>query len=130
MNKLNFDKIKSEKTIVGGLANGEYKVLLTGFDVVPDSKGNPNYQMELSLVEFERVTKKFNTSIYSMYKSAVSNIGTQLGFDPNVQIEDAVILAKATKNPFSIWINRTDREYINFYEYVLPDEEDEEAVAL
>ena len=130
MNKLNFDKIKSEKTIVGGLANGEYKVLLTGFDVVPDSKGNPNYQMELSLVEFEGVTKKFNTSIYSMYKSAVSNIGTQLGFDVNVQIEDAVILAKATKTPFSIWINRTDREYINFYEYVIPEEEDEEAVAL
>ena len=130
MNKLNFDKIKSEKTIAGGLANGEYKVLLTGFDVVPDSKGNPNYQMELSLVEFEGVTKKFNTSIYSMYKSAVSNIGTQLGFDVNVQIEDAVILAKATKTPFSIWINRTDREYINFYEYVIPEEEDEEAVAL
>lgn len=130
MNKLNFDKIKSEKTIVGGLANGEYKVLLTGFDVVPDSKGNPNYQMELSLVEFEGVTKKFNTSIYSMYKSAVSNIGTQLGFDVNVQVEDAVILAKATKTPFSIWINRTDREYINFYEYVIPEEEDEEAVAL
>lgn len=123
MNKLNFDKIKTERTIVGGLANGEYKVLLTGFDVVPDSKGNPNYQMELTLVDYEGVTKKFNTSIYSMYKSAVSNIGTQLGFEAGAQNDDATILAKATEVPFSIWINRTDREYINFYEYVTNDEE-------
>lgn len=126
MNKLNFDKIKSEKTIVGGLANGEYKVLLTGFDTVPDSKGNPNYQMELTLLDYEGVTKKFNTSIYSMYKSAVSNIGTQLGFEAGVQNDDVTILTKASKEPFSIWINRTDREYINFYEYVIADEEEVE----
>ena len=123
--ELNFDKIKTERTVVGGLANGEYKVLLTGFDVVTDSKGNPNYQMELTLQDYEGVTKRFNTSIYSMYKSAVSNIGAQLGFELGTQFEDKDVLEKASKEPFSIWINKTDREYINFYEYIAPTEEEE-----
>ena len=35
---LNFDAIKNEKTIVGGL-QGEYKVKLVGFDTKADSKG-------------------------------------------------------------------------------------------
>lgn len=123
--ELNFDKIKTERTVVGGLANGEYKVLLTGFDVIADSKGNPNYRMELTLQDYEGVTKRFSTSIYSMYKSAVSNIGTQLGFELGTQFEDKEVLEKASKEPFSIWINKTDREYINFYEYVAPTEEEE-----
>ena len=123
--ELNFDKIKTERTVVGGLANGEYRVLLTGFDVVTDSKGNPNYQMELTLQDYEGVTKRFNTSIYSMYKSAVSNIGAQLGFELGTQFEDKDVLEKASKEPFSIWINKTDREYINFYEYIAPTEEEE-----
>ena len=35
---LNFDAIKNERTIVGGL-QGEYKVKLVGFDTKADSKG-------------------------------------------------------------------------------------------
>lgn len=122
--KLNFDKITSERTLVGGLANGEYRVTLTGFDVVPDSKGNNNYQFEFTLADYEGITRRFNTSIYSMYKQAVSNIGVQLGFD-NKQIDDKKILTKASKETFSIWINGT---YTNFH--ALNTENTEEDVDL
>jgi len=118
--KFNFDKIKDEKTIVGGLANGEYGAILTGFDVKPDKNGNSNYQFELTLVDYEGVTRKYNTSNYSQYKSVVSNIGVQLGFESHLQDSDVAILTKATEKPFSIWINDS---YTNFHDFVIAQKE-------
>ena len=109
---LNFEGIKNEKTIVGGL-DGEYKVKLTGFDTKTDSKGNTNYQFVFSLVEFEGITKNFNTSIKSMYNSAVSNIAAQLGFNLHEQVSNVEVLTKASKEPFSLWVSEG---YVNFYD--------------
>lgn len=120
---LNFEAIKNEKTIVGGL-QGEYKVKLVGFDTKADSKGNTNYQFTFGLVEYPGVTRKVNTSIQSMYKSIVSQIGIQLGFEEHIQQSDVEVLTKATKEVFSIWINGT---YTNFKEYV--PAETEEAIS-
>ena len=97
----NFDAIKNEKTIVGGL-QGEYKVKLVGFDTKADSKGNTNYQFTFGLVEYPGVTRKVNTSIQSMYKSIVSQIGIQLGFEEHIQHDDVLILTKATKEVFRL----------------------------
>ena len=62
---LNFEAIKNEKTIVGGL-QGEYKVKLVGFNTKTDSKGNTNYQFTFGLVEYPGITRKVNTSIQSI----------------------------------------------------------------
>lgn len=118
--KFNFDKIKDEKTIVGGLANGEYGAILTGFDVNPDRNGDANYQFELTLVDYEGVTRKYNTSKRSKYKEVVSDIGIQLGFESHLQDNDVAILTKATEKPFSIWINDS---YINFHDFVTAQKE-------
>ena len=107
---LNFDAIKGEKTIIGGL-EGEYKVKLTGFDVKPDAKGDPNYKFEFTLVEYPGQTRKVNTSLRSMYKGIVSDIGLQFGYTPHVEGADDEVLMKASKEPFSIWING---QYTNF----------------
>ena len=59
-----------------------------------------------------------------MYKSIVSQIGIQLGFEEHIQHDDVLILTKATKEVFSIWINGT---YTNFKEYI--PAETEEAIS-
>lgn len=107
---LNFDAIKNETTIIGGL-EGEYKVKLTGFDVKPDAKGDPNYKFEFTLVEYPEETRRVNTSLRSMYKGIVSDIGLQFGFEPHAKGIDVEVLTKASKEVFSIWING---KYTNF----------------
>lgn len=107
---LNFEAIKGKKTIIGGL-DGEYKVKLTGFDVKPDSKGNPNYKFEFTLVEYPGQVRKVNTSLENMYKDIVSEIGLQFGYEPHVESDDEEVLTKASKEVFSIWING---QYTNF----------------
>ena len=119
----NFDAIKNEKTIVGGL-QGEYKVKLVGFDTKADSKGNTNYQFTFGLVDYPDITRVVCTSMYSKYKSIVSQIGVQLGFEEHAQHDDVEVLTKATKEEFSIWVNGT---YTNFKEYV--PAETEEAIS-
>ena len=119
----NFDAIKNEKTIVGGL-QGEYKVKLVGFNTKPDSKGDTNYQLTFGLVDYPEITRVVCTSMYSKYKSIVSQIGVQLGFEEHAQHDDVLILTKATKEVFSIWINGT---YTNFKEYI--PAETEEAIS-
>ena len=59
-----------------------------------------------------------------MYKSIVSQIGIQLGFEEHIQHSDVEVLTKATKEVFSIWINGT---YTNFKEYI--PAETEEAIS-
>lgn len=117
---LNFDAIRNEKTIVGGL-QGEYRVKLVGFDTKTDSKGNTNYQFTFGLIGYPGVVRKVNTSIQSMYKSIVSQIGVQLGFEEHVQHDDVEILTASTKKEFSIWINGT---YTNFKEYITVEAEE------
>lgn len=119
----NFDAIKNERTIVGGL-QGEYKVKLVGFNTKPDSKGDTNYQLTFGLVDYPDITRVVCTSMYSKYKSIVSQIGVQLGFEEHAQHDDILILTKATEEVFSIWINGT---YTNFKEYI--PAETEEAIS-
>lgn len=107
---LNFESIKGRKTIIGGL-EGEYKALLTGFDIKPDSKGNPNYKFEFSLVEYPGKIRKVNTSLENMYEDIVSDLGLQFGFEPHVEHTDEEVLVRASKEVFSIWING---QYTNF----------------
>lgn len=108
---LDFSTIENEKTIVGGV-QGKIAVKLVGFEVKPDSNGNPNYQFKLKAVDYEDHIESYNCG-RSFYKSAVSNIGAQLGFEPSEQRPDKEILTKATQEVFYMW---KQDGYTNFYD--------------
>ena len=108
---LDFSKIENKKTIVGGV-QGKVAVKLVGFEVKPDTKGNPNYQFKLQAVEYEDYIESYNCG-ESFYRGVVSNIGTQLGFNLGAQVSDKEILTKATKEVFYIW---KQDGYTNFYD--------------
>ncbi len=110
--ELNFNAIKEEKTIVGGL-EGKLAVKLVGFDVKPDKNGNPNYQFKFGCVDFPEQVINYNCG-RSFYKRAVSGIAVQLGFELHAQDSDPEILKKATKEQFYLW--KTSDGYINFYD--------------
>ena len=108
---LNFDAIKERKTIVGGL-EGKLAVKLVGFDVKPDKNGNNNYQFKLALTDLDNKVINYNCG-ESFYTRAVSNIGTQLGFEKSSLVNDVEILKKASKETFYIW---RENGYTNFYD--------------
>lgn len=99
---LNFEKIKNNSTIVGGV-KGKTKVILTDFDVKADRNNNPNYQFKLSLVDYPGKTKQYNCG-ESFYPGVVSNIASQLGFEEGALVGDIDVLTKASTDPFYIWI--------------------------
>lgn len=109
---LNFDLIKDEKTIVGGL-EGKLAVKLVAFDVKADKNGNPNYQFKFECVDFPGQTINYNCG-RSFYKKAVSDIAVQLDFELHTQDSDIDVLTKASKEQFYLW--KTPDNYINFYD--------------
>jgi hypothetical protein len=108
---LDFSQIKGRKVIVGGV-QGKIAVKLVGFEVKPDSNGNPNYQFKLKAVDYTNHIEPYNCG-ESYYKGVVSNIGLQLGFEVSKEMDEEAILTKATKEVFYIW---KQNGYTNFYD--------------
>lgn len=109
---LNFNSIKGRKTIIGG-AQGKLRVKLIGFNVGPDTNGNPNYKFEMELLDYPGSKPvKYNCGD-SFYSGVISNIAQQLGFEKGHQEDDEVILTKASEEEFHIWI---ENGYTNFYD--------------
>lgn len=108
----NFDTIKGQKMIIGGL-RGKIKVTLVGFDTAPDKNGNTNYKFRLQPVDYPTESPiVFNTSREGGFLKALSCIGEQLGIEVGSHVDKVEVLKKAIKEPFYIWRG----EFVRFEE--------------